>query len=145
MAGKKSSRLDKNSIQYLKYKEMALEFIKQGYNNIRGIYQKYYPNASEASLTCEAYRLLDNVKFQIALEEVWSELKIEDLDIARDVIRVLHDITLKGKKDSDRINAASWLGKSKGLFIDKQEVTEVNKEESQFSMDRLSRIKQGEN
>jgi hypothetical protein len=61
------------------------------------------------------------------------------------VIRVLHNIALKGKKDSDRINAASWLGKSKGLFIDKQEVTEVNKNDNQFSLERLSRIKQNEN
>ena len=143
--GKYKRELKKNGAQYLKYKSMALDFIKAGYVNIRGIYKKYHPNAKMESIDCEAYRLLDNDRFKMALEEVWDEIKVEDLDIARDVIRVLHNIALKGKKDSDRINAASWLGKSKGLFIDKQEVTEVNKDDNQFSLERLSRIKQNEN
>lgn len=133
--------IDKNSIQYRKYKDIALEFIKQGYNNIRGIYHKYYPKASEASLEVEPYRMIDNVRFIAALEEAWQEIKIEDLDIARDVIRVLHNITLKGKKDADRINAASWLGKSKGMFIDKTQEVPIEKEDNQFSFDRLSKIK----
>ena len=132
----------KNNIQYLKYKDIAIEFIKQGYNNIRGIYKKYYPKASEESLECEAYRLLGNVRFKAALEEAWSEIKIDDLDIARDVVRTLHDITLHGKKETDRINAASWLGKSKGMFIDKTQEVPIEKEDNQFSLERLARLKQ---
>ena len=113
--------IDKHSIQYLKYKDIAIEFIKSGYSNIRSIYSKYYPKASEASLETEPYRMLDNVRFRAALEEAWQEIKVEDLDIARDVIRVLHSITLNGKKEADRINASIWLGKTVALFIDKSE------------------------
>ena len=133
--------IDKHSIQYLKYKDIAIECIKSGYSNIRAIYKKYYPKANEESLRTEPYRMLDNVRFQASLEEAWSEIKIDDLDICRAVIRVLHSITLNGKKEADRINAASWLGKSKGMFKDVSEVTEVNKDDNQFSLDRLSRIK----
>ena len=104
-------KLDKNSIQYLKYKDIAIEFIKNGYNNIRSIYSKYYPNASEESINCEAYRLLDNVRFQMALEDMWKEIKIEDLDIAREVVVTLRNQMFNAKKENDRITAAIALGK----------------------------------
>lgn len=107
----KDLKIDKNSIQYLKYKDIAIEFIKQGYNNIRGIYSKYYPNAAENSLDTEPYRLLDNVRFQAALEEAWQEIKVEDLDIAKEVVLVLRDKMLNAKKENDRIAAAVALGK----------------------------------
>jgi hypothetical protein len=118
----KNIDIDRYSIQYLKYKDIALEFIKQGYSNIRVIYHKHYPNASKESLDVLPYGLLDNIRFQAAIEEAWSELKIEDLDIARTVVHTLHNIAINGKKEADRINAASWLGKTKALFIDKSEV-----------------------
>jgi hypothetical protein len=136
--------IDKNSVQYLKYKDIAIDFIKQGYNNIRSIYAKYYPKASEDSLRTEPYRLLDCVRFQIALEDAWSEIKVEDLDIANEVIQVLRKEMFTAKKSSDRTNAASWLGKSKAMFTDKQEVATLEKEDNQFSLSRLSRIKQAD-
>jgi len=137
--------IDTNSIQYLKYKDMALEFIKQGYSNIRAIYKKHYPDASDDSVDSLAYVLLDNIRFQAALEDAWREIKIDDLDIARDVVRVLQKEMFTAKNSADRISAASWLGKSKGMFIDKQEISEVNKDDNQFSLERLSRIKQADN
>ena len=136
--------IDKNSIQYLKYRDIAIEFIKQGYNNIRAIYKRYYPNAADESIDTEAYRLLDNVRFQIALEEAWSLIKVEDLDIARDVIVVLQKEMFTAKNSADRITAASWLGKSKALFIDKQEIVSIDKPDNQFSLNRLAGIKQAE-
>lgn len=137
--------IDKHGVQYLKYRDMAIEFIKLGYNNIRGIYKKYYPKASDNSIDCEAYRLLDNDRFKIALEEAWTLIKIEDLDIARDVVLTLHKIMLNGKNDSDKINAASWLGKKEAMFTDRQETVPVEKEDSQFSLDRLAGLKKVDN
>ena len=116
---KSAAEVDKNSIQCLKYKDMAIEFIKQGYNNIRGIYHKYYPNASDESIDTVAYQLLDNLRFQAMLEEAWQEIKREDLNIAQTVIQTLYNIAIKGKKEADRINAASWLGKCEAMFTDK--------------------------
>lgn len=138
----KTKEIDKNSIQYLKYRDIAIEFIKQGYNNIRAIYKKFYPNASDESIDTEAYRLLDNVRFNIALEEAWSLIKVDDLDIARDVIVCLQKEMFTAKNAADRINAASWLGKSKALFTDKTETTNTDKPDNQFSLERLSRLKQ---
>lgn len=145
MAEKKKTELDKNSIQYLKYRDIAIDFIKQGYNNIRSIYAKYYPKASVESLDCEAYRLLDNVRFQIALEDAWREIKVEDLDIAREVIVCLRKEMFTAKSSADRITAASWLGKSEGKFIDKQEISTLEKENNQFSLNRLAKIKESKN
>ncbi len=112
-------KFDKNSIQYLKYRDIALEFIKQGYNNIRSIYKTHYPKASNKSIDSAPYQLLDNLRFQQAIEEAWQEIKIKDLDIARQAIRTLYHIALNGKKEADRINAAVWLGKTDALFIDR--------------------------
>lgn len=134
--------IDKNSIQYLKYRDMAIDFIKQGYTNIRTIYKRYYPKASEKSLNVLPYNLLDNIRFQTALEDAWNYIKVEDLDIARDVIRCLQKEMFTAKNSADRINAASWLGKSKALFIDKAEVTNVDKPDNQFSLNRLAGMKQ---
>lgn len=114
--------IDKNSIQYLKYRDIAIDFIKSGYTNIRGVYSKYYPLASDDSLDAEPYRLLDNVRFQSVLQEIWQEVKIEDLDIAHEVIICLRKEMLTAKNPADRINAASWLGKSEAIFTDKSEV-----------------------
>ena len=131
--------IDKHSIQYLKYKDIALEFIKQGYNNIRLIYSKYYPNASEDSLNVLPYGLLDNIRFQLALEDAYSELRIEDLDIARDVIFNLHKIMVSGHKEADRVSAASWLGKTKALFIDKSELkSEVSRADKQAQNEAIN-------
>ena len=135
------NKIDKDSIQYLKYRDIAIEFIKQGYNNIRAIYKRYYPHASDESIDCEAYRLLDNVRFKIALEEAWSLIKVDDLDIARDVIVVLQKEMFTAKNSADRINAASWLGKSKALFTDKTEIVPTDRQDNQFSLDRLAGIK----
>jgi hypothetical protein len=136
--------IDKHSIQYLKYKDIALEFIKQGYNNIRTIYSKYYPEASEDTVDVNAYVLLDNARFQAALEDAWSEVKIEDLDIARVVAHTLQNIAINGKKEADRIAAASWLGKTKALFIDKSEAkSEVSIADKQAQNEHInSRLKE---
>lgn len=118
--------VDRNSVQYLKYKDIALDFIKAGYNNIQAIYSKYYPNASEDSLKAEPYRLLDNVRFQIALGEVYAGIKKEELDLAQIAVKTLYEIATKGKKDADRVAAASWLGKCEGLFLDRSDNTHRN-------------------
>lgn len=137
----KEQEIDKHSIQYLKYKDIALEFIKSGYNNIRAIYSKYYPNAKMDSIDCEAYRLLDNDRFKIALEEAWSEIKIEDINLAREVVLCLRKEMYTAKNSADRIAASSWLGKKEAMFTDKQEISQTEKEDNQFSLERLSRIK----
>lgn len=139
---KQPCEIDKDSIQYLKYRDIAIEFIQSGYNNIRSIYAKYYPNASEDSLRTEPYRLLDNVRFQIALEDAWKEVKIEDINISRDVVLCLYKEMMTAKNSADRIAAGSWLGKKEAMFTDKQEISQAEKEDNQFSLERLSRIKQ---
>ena len=108
---KSAAETDKNSIQCLKYRDIAIEFIKQGYNNIRGIYHKYYPKASDESIDCEAYRLLDNVRFKQAMEEVYREIKVEDLDLASEALMILRNKMFDAKKESDRITAAIAIGK----------------------------------
>lgn len=117
----KEVTINRNSVQYLKYRDMAIEFIKQRYTNITSIYAQYYPKAGKASLAGEASRLLTNAKFQLALEDAWQIIKIDDLDIARAVKQTLYDISIKGKKEADRIAAASWLGKCESMFTDRTE------------------------
>ncbi len=136
--------IDKHSIQYLKYRDIAIEFIKQGYNNIRGIYHKYYPDASDESIDCEAYRLLDNVRFQIALEEVYNEIKIEDLELAKKALKKLYSLMNNSKKESIQLEAAIWLGKTGGEFIEKHQDIPVDKPDNQFSLNRLVGIKQAD-
>lgn len=138
---KQDNSIDRASIQYLKYRDIAIEFIKSGYNNIQSIYAKYYPNAGEESLRTEPYRLLDNVRFQIALEDAWSEIKIEDINIAKEVVLCLYKEMKNAKNSADRIAAGSWLGKKEAMFTDKQEISQAEKEDNQFSLERLSRIK----
>jgi hypothetical protein len=140
----KKKEFDKNSIQYLKYRDIAIEFIKNGYSNIREIYAKFYPKASNESIDTAAYQLLDNLRFHSALEDAWNYIKIDDLNIARDVIRCLQKEMFTAKNSADRINAASWLGKSKALFTDKQEIVPTDKSDNQFSLDRLAGIKKAD-
>jgi hypothetical protein len=98
------------NIQYDKYKAIALDYIKNGFNDIRGIYHKYYPDANENSVDTEASRLLDNVKFKAIQAEVWRELRLEDYDIAKETAKVLWSIMFKETaKDSDKIQAAKVL------------------------------------
>jgi len=122
MVSKKANRL---SPTHLRYKDIALEYIKSGYKDIQSIYHKYYPHISTSSLQVLPYRLLDNVLFQQILREAWLSLKIEDIDIARDVVLCLHKEMLNAKNASDRIAAASWLGKKEAMFTDnvKQQTT----------------------
>jgi hypothetical protein len=63
--------------------------------------------------------------FQQILREAWLSLKIEDIDIARDVVLCLHKEMLNAKNASDRIAAASWLGRKEAMFTDnvKQQTT----------------------
>ena len=116
---------------------------KQGYNNIRGIYKKYYPEASDESVESEAYRLLDNVRFQQAKEEVWSLVNTEKLDLAKEVMLVLRNKMFQSKKENDAITAAIALGKF--VMGEKSEITQVDKNDNQFSLDRLSHINQNKN
>lgn len=102
---------------------MALEWIKNCYQDIQGIYAKYYPGANEESVKREAYRLLDFVEFRRALRDVWKEFNMKDLDIAKEVIETLRYELKHAKKSADRQNAAIWLGKTAALFTDKQEIT----------------------
>lgn len=107
----KQKKIDKNSIQYLKYRDIALEFIKNGYSNIRAIYKRYYPKATDYSIDCEAYRLLDNDRFKMVMEEVYKEIKVEDLDLASEALMILRNKMFDAKKESDRITAAIAIGK----------------------------------
>ena len=143
----KTQKMEKTNISDLKYKDIAIDFIKSGYTNIRAIYSKYYPTASPDSLDSEPYRLLDSVRFKAALEEAWAILKIEDLDLARDAIMVLKKEAHTAPNASDRITAASWLGKKEALFTDKLEskVENVTPEESSEYQGIRSRISQAVN
>jgi len=118
---KKKSKMKRN-ICDLKYKDIALDWIKNNYNNIQGIYGKYYPDASEDSLKAEPYRMLDSVRFKLALDEVYREIKLEDLNIARKVLLSLYKEMTTAEKSSDRQNAAVWLGKSKAMFTERTEI-----------------------
>ncbi len=117
-----SRKEGRKSPTLLKYREIALEYIKSGYKDIQSIYHSYYPKASPASLEVLPYKLLDRVRFQKVLQEAWLSLNLENIDLARDVILCLHKEMFNAKHSSDRIQAASWIGKSKALFIDKSEV-----------------------
>ncbi len=46
------------------------------------------------------------------------------------------------RNEADKIRATELLGKYLAMFTDKQEISQTEKEDNQFSMDRLSRIKQ---
>lgn len=140
-----NNNIDKNSIQYLKYRDIAIEFIKNGYSNIREIYKRYYPKEKENSVNANAYRLIDDDRFRSALEDAWNYIKVDDLNIARDVIRCLQKEMFTAKNSADRINAASWLGKSKALFTDKTEIANTDKQDNQFSLGRLAGIKKADN
>jgi len=122
MISKKANRL---SPTHLRYKDIALEYIKSGYKDIQSIYHKFYPHISTSSLQVLPYRLLDNVLFQQILKEAWLSLRLEDIDIARDVVLCLHKEMLNAKNSSDRIAAASWLGRKEAMFTDnvKQQTT----------------------
>ena len=117
----KQKKIDKNSIQYLKYRDIALEFIKNGYSNIRAIYKRYYPKASNESIDCEAYRLLDNVRFISVLEEVYAKVNPKELELGKQALRKLYSLMNHSKKDMVQLEAAVWLGKSEAMFIDRTE------------------------
>ncbi len=48
------------------------------------------------------------------------------------------------KNDADKIRATELLGKWQAMFTDKQEVSTIEKEDNQFSLERLSRLKQAQ-
>lgn len=120
-----------------KYKDIALDWIKNRYNDIQTIYSKYYPNASDESLKSEPYRMLDNVRFKNALLEAWKVLKVKDLEIAKEVVLALRSEMFTAKESSSRIAAASWLGRTQAMFTDKTEVsghiTHSQEEEDEYN------------
>ena len=74
-------------------------------------------------------------------EEIKEELKALLVD-AEYVLRGLKTEAESAPNSSDRIAALSWIGKHLAMFTDKLETATVEKEEAQFSLERLSRIKQ---
>lgn len=121
--------IDKDSIHYLKYRDIALEFIKQGYTNIRVIYKKHYPDVCDETLDTSPYQLLDNPRFKMALEEAFTMLKPEDLDLGNKALLKLYDLMQHAKDQSVQLNAAIWLGKSDARFTDKiKDVSDISKD-----------------
>ena len=76
-------------------------------------------------------------------EEIEREIIAEGLT-TEFVVKGLMKEALGAHNSSDRIAAYSWIGKHLAMFTDKSEVTEVNKDDNQFSLDRLSRMKLSE-
>ena len=134
--------VDKSGAIYLKYRDMAIEFIKSGYTNMRAIYKQYHPKSAWKSVEGDAYRLLANATFKAALEDAYTLINIKDLDIARDVLACLHKEMTTASNSRDRTNAASWLGKAEALFTEKIVMTNVESDEDyQFTANRLSEIR----
>ena len=76
-----------------------------------------------------------------SMEEIKSDLKALQVDVEY-VLRGLKTEAESAPNPSDRIAALSWIGKHLAMFTDKLETATVEKEEAQFSLERLSRIKQ---
>jgi len=73
--------------------------------------------------------------WQDKLKEIYSEEGIK-----KEQAKALKDFK-KTKDNTNRQRAIEFMGKIAGVVIDKQEVTEVNKEDNQFSLERLSRLR----
>lgn len=58
------------------------------------------------------------------------------------VLKNLRILGETSKNEADRIRANELLGKYLAMFTDKQEISQSEKEDNQFSLERLSRIKQ---
>ena len=137
----------KIDLVYERYKAIALDWIINSYKNIQGIYAKYYPDASEDSLKSEPYRLLDNVRFRQAYDEVKEEIDVKKLNIGKKVILKLFDKMNKATKDSDQINAAVWLGKTEALFkevLETKDLTKIDKERKDRLFGMVKDLREGE-
>lgn len=57
------------------------------------------------------------------------------------VLGNLKQLAENSKNEADKIRATELLGKYLAMFTDKQEISQAEKEDNQFSLERLSRIK----
>ncbi len=96
------------------------------------------------SAMVEASRLLRNDKIEKMIEDRLRELDIKNVVTIEFVLNNLVFQALNAKKSSDKIRANELLGKYLAMFTEKQEVLQVDKEDNQFSLEKLSRIKHSE-
>ncbi|HCJ67260.1 MAG TPA: hypothetical protein DHV62_08070 [Elusimicrobia bacterium] len=94
---------------------------------------KYAPSSAKSTI----YTQLKKSK---TLQEKIKELYTEE-GIKTEQARALKDFK-KSKDNTNRQRAIEFMGKISGIVIDKQEVTELDKPDAQFSLDRLSKLRQ---
>lgn len=116
-----SNQIAKNSEIYTRYKAMALDYAEQGYCNFAEVYAKHHPKVNADSANASASRLLASATFQQVLDDVWLQASLKKMDTVKEVHNVLRKEMTTAPKSSDRISAASWLGKTKAMFIDKSD------------------------
>jgi hypothetical protein len=94
----------------------------------RQAYRDAYPNAqgSDASITTSAYKLSRDPRImalvQDALDETVEHLADDVASTKRYVLKQLLAHSKSAKQEGTKLKALELLGKSVGLFIDKQEV-----------------------
>lgn len=93
------------------------------------------------SAMVEASRLLRNDKIKKMIEDKLREFDIKNVVTIEFVLNNLVFQALNAKNSSDKIRANELLGKYLAMFTDKQEVSTIENEDSQFSLARLNRIK----
>ncbi len=94
-----------------------------------------------------AHRSSVNKSVKICMAEIEEEFKLENVTVDS----VLKDLELakrlciskKSKDLSSFVRACELVGKYLAMFTDKQEISQAEKEDNQFSLERLSRLKQG--
>lgn len=110
------------------------EYLKTGGNGYKalkagGLTEKTARHSVRANNT-----LLNIVKAEIE-EDIQ---KIITVDYVLGKLRYFVD---HAKNDADRIRATELLGKWQAMFTDKQEISQAEKEDNQFSLARISRLK----
>lgn len=110
------------------------EYLKTGGNGYKAL------KAGGLSESTARHRVrTDNKLLNVVKAEIEEDIKsIITVDYVLNKLKYFVD---NAKNDADRIRATELLGKWQAMFTDKQEISQAEKEDNQFSLDRLNKIK----
>lgn len=111
------------------------EYLKTGGNGYKALKAGGLSESTARHRVRANNKLLNVVKAEIE-EDIKSIITVDY------VLNKLKYFVDNAKNDADRIRATELLGKWQAMFTDKQEISQSEKEDNQFSLERLSRIKQ---
>ena len=82
--------------------------------------------------------------YNCIMKEIEEEFKISNvtIDSVLKSIEAIKQMSIEHKDYSTALRADELKGKYLAMFTDKQEFTNIDKQDNQFSLERLSRLKQ---